>query len=118
MRRVILTITTNSGGDGSAQSDAQFGLLYAVEEIVGTFSAGVDLTLTSEQGDLSIPLLTHANFNTTQIVYPRVLENLNTDGTQLSTHTMPLVAGSVKAVIAQGGNAHTGTIIAYIMETP
>lgn len=116
IQQVRLAITTDGSGDGSATSDDQYvGLLYAVQLIDGDFDDGVDLTLTAEQGELAIPLLTKADWNSDQIVYPRVLEALNTDGTALTTHTAPLVAGKIKAVIAQGGNAKSGAIIAYIV---
>ena len=116
MKRIILPITTASNGTGSASGDSVLGLLYAVQLVDGDFADGVDLALTAEQGDLSIQLLTYANFNTDQIVYPRVLENLNTDGTTLSTHTMPMIAGSPKAAITNGGDTKSGKVILYIME--
>jgi hypothetical protein len=111
-----LSVTVNSSGDGSTTQDTgtTFGLLYAVQLVDGTFDDGVDVTITVEQGDLSIPLLTKADFNTDSIFYPRVLQSLNTDGTALTTHTMPLVVGKLKVLIAQGGNAKSGSFIFYI----
>ncbi len=110
-----LDLTTNAGGAATATDDKIVnGLLHAVQLVDGTFDDGVDLVLTCETPDLSIPLLTIANFNTDQMLYPRVLENLNTDGTALSTHAEPVVAGKIKAVIAQGGNAKTGSVICFI----
>ena len=121
MIRISLSVTTNSSGDGSSDAltnlvPSAMGLLYAVQLVDGSFDNGVDLVLTSEQGDLSVPLLSKENFDTDQMVYPRVLEALSTDGTSLSTHAMPLVAGKPKAVVANGGNAKTGTFILYILE--
>jgi hypothetical protein len=110
-----LDLTTAADGSATTQAaDVYIGLLYAVQLVDGTFDDGVDLTLTCEQGDLSIPLLTKADWNTDQMVYPRVLEALNTDGTALTTHTMPILSGKPKAVIAQGGNVKTGAVILYI----
>lgn len=117
MKRVRISVTTDSSGDGSqTESFVGFGSLYAVQCVDGTFDDGVDLTLTAEQGDLSIPLLTVADFNSDRMYYPRVLQNLNTDGTALTTHCEPLVAGMVKAVVAQGGATKTGAFILYIRE--
>lgn len=117
MKRVKINVTTDTSGDGSqSESFVGFGSLYAVQCVDGSFDDGVDLTLTAEQGDLSIPLLAVANFNSDRMYYPRVLENLNTDGTALSTHCEPLVAGSVKAVVAEGGAVKTGSFILYIRE--
>lgn len=113
-----LDITTDASGDGSGIASAAIGFLYAIQLADGDFSDGVDITVTAEQGDLSIPLLVKADFNTDQMQYPRVLQNLNTDGTALTTHAMPVVVGRPKVVVAQGGNAKSGSFIFYISETP
>jgi hypothetical protein len=113
-----INLTTDASGDVTGYSDsvAGGGFLYAVQLVDGTFDDGVDITLTAEHADLSIPLLVAADWNTDKMVYPRVLQNLNTDGTALTTHTMPLVVGRIKAVVAQGGNAKTGAVICYIVD--
>ena len=115
MKRLIIDVTTDSDGDGTGYSQSVLGLLYAVQLVMGTFDAGVDLVLTCE-GSSSIPLLTIDNFNTTQILYPRVVETDATDGGDETTKTMPLVAGRILATIADGGDTETGTIIAYVLE--
>jgi len=51
-----------------------------------------------------------------QMVYPRVACALNTDGTALTVYDMPLAAGDLKAVIAQGGNAKSGSVIVFLLE--
>lgn len=112
-----ISLTTNAGGAATTQTNAKyFGKLYAVQLVDGDFDDGVDLVLTCETPDLSIPLLTIANFNTDQMQYPRVLQNLNTDGTALTTHTPPVIAGTIKAVIAAGGNVKSGAVICFIDE--
>lgn len=122
MKKIVLNVTTDSGGNGSSDTatiavSSVLGLLYAVQLVDGAFDNGVDITITAEQGDLSIPLLVKANFDTDQMVYPRVLEALNTDGSALTTHAMPLVSGKPKAVVAQGGNVKDGSFILYIIES-
>lgn len=115
MEVIRIDLTTNSSGAITVTDNRKvFGKLHAVQLVDGDFADGVDLTLTCETPDLSIPLLTIANFNTDQILYPRVLQNLNTDGSALSTHDKPLVAGQIKAVIAQGGDTKTGAVICFI----
>jgi hypothetical protein len=109
-----ITLTTNGSGAATAFGGSHRGTLYAVQLIDGTFDDGVDITITAEHEDLSIPLLTKADFNTDQMAYPRTLQHLNTDGTALTTHCEPVVNGRLKVVIAQGGNAKTGGCIAYI----
>jgi len=112
---IRLDVTTNAGGAGTAVSTQRAtGKAYAVQLVDGDFDNGVDVTLTVEQDGVSIPVLTKADFDTDQIVYPRVLEALNTDGTALTTHTEPLAFGYPKAVVAQGGNAKTGAFLFYI----
>lgn len=116
MEIVRLDITTAADGSATVTDNRKiFGRLHAVQLVDGDFADGVDLVLTCETPDFSIPLLTIANFNTDQIVYPRVLQALNTDGTALTTHEKPLIAGQIKAVIAQGGNAKTGAVICFII---
>jgi hypothetical protein len=116
MREIRLDITTDASGDATVTGSGFTGLLYAAQLVDGTLDDGVDITITSEQGDLSIPLLTKANFNSDQMAYPRVLESLNTDGTDLTTHALPVVFGRAKAVVAQGGNVKTGAVILYVVE--
>lgn len=116
MRRIKLDVTTDGSGDGSAVGESVFGTLYAAQLVDGGFDDGVDITITAEQGDLSIPVLTKADFNTDSIFYPRVLQQLGSDGTALTTHCEPIVVGRVKAVVAQGGNAKSGSFILYIKD--
>lgn len=117
MLKIRFDITTDASGDGSATASMSgFGSLYAVQMIDGTYDDGVDITVTCEQGDLSIPLFAKLNFNTDSIAYPRVLQQLATDGTNLTTHCEPLCFGKLKAVVAQGGNAASGSFILYIRE--
>jgi hypothetical protein len=117
MKTVRIDLTTNGSGAATGFGNAVNGLLYAVQLIAGDFASGVDLTLTSDLGDsLSVPLLVKANFNTSQFAYPRVLEHDAADGTDLTTYTMPLIAGRPKAVIAQGGDTKTGAVVLFILE--
>lgn len=116
MRRIRIPVTTNASGAGTGTGQALTGALYAVQLVDGTFDDGVDITLTCENEEISIPLLTKANFNTDQMVYPRVAESLNTDGSALTTYAMPVVFGTPKATVAEGGNAKSGAFILYVIE--
>lgn len=117
MKQITLKGTTDASGDLTVTDPNHIiGLLYAVQLIDGSFDDGVDITITSEHGDLAMPNLVMANFNSDQMQYPRVLETLNTSGAALSTHCMPIVNGKPKMVIAQGGNAKTGGCVLYIIE--
>lgn len=113
MKMIKVTAT----GESSALSEALPPCaLYAVQFVDGNLSDGVDATLTAEQGDLSIPLLVKENFNTDSMYYPRVAENLNTDGSALTNYTMPVVAGKLKVLFANGGTGNSGSVIFYLIE--
>lgn len=118
MKTVRLNVTTATDGSGTSEivGVSGGGLLYAVQCVDGDFADGVDLDITAEVADLSVPLFSVDNFNADGMYYPRVLENLSTDGTALTTHAMPVIAGRVKATIANGGSVKTGAVILYILE--
>jgi hypothetical protein len=116
MQKIRISFTTATDGSATAYGEACKGTLYAAQLVDGDLADGVDLTLTCENADLAIPLLVIADFNTDQMSYPRVLQNLNTDGSALSTHCEPLVFGRPKAVIASGGSLKSGAVVLYIRE--
>jgi len=116
MKKVRVDITTVTDGSCTAYGEAVVGLVYAVQLVDGTLADGVDVTVTSENQDLSIPILVKADFNTDQVVYPRVVQALNTDGTSLTSHAFPLCYGRPKVVIAAGGSVATGAVVLYLME--
>jgi hypothetical protein len=117
VKKIQLKFTTDGSGNATVQgSESALGLLYAVQLIDGDLADGVDITLTCEQGDLSIPLLTMADFNTDRMVYPRVAEASNVDGSALTTTAMPVFNGYPKAVISQGGAAKSGGCILYVVD--
>lgn len=117
MRAVRIDVTTDASGDGSTTASVGvLGTLYAIQLSDGDFADGVDITVTSQQGELAFPLFVKADFNTDQVIYPRVLQALNTDGTALTTHCQPIIVGAPKVVVAQGGNVKSGSFIFYIQE--
>lgn len=110
-----LTIKTDASGDATAYAEPVSGgaTLYAVQLIDGDFADGVDVTITAEEAELSFPLLTMANFNSDQLVYPRVAVAKATDGSTLTEYAEPLAIGRIKVVIAQGGDKKTGGVALY-----
>lgn len=118
MRMIKMPVTCDTAGAGTTlfEENDIVGLVYAVQLIDGTFADGVDVTVTVEQGDLSIPILAKVDFNTDQMVYPRAAQALNTDGTALTSHCMPIAIGQPKVVIAQGGDGGAGAVILYVLE--
>ena len=116
MRDIRVSITTDGSGDGTTTSSvACNGALYALQLVDGNFDDGVDITVTFEQGDLSIPVLTQANFNSDQMSYPRAAAAAVADGSALTTYALPVALGYPKVVVAQGGNAKSGSFIFYVV---
>lgn len=116
MKAVKIDLTTDTAGAATGYGESAVGAVYAVQLVDGDLADGVDVTLTAENENLSMPILVKADFNTDQLTYPRVLQALNTDGTALSTHCEPLAYGRLKVVIAQGGSVKSGSVIVYVRE--
>ena len=104
-----VTATTSAGGAATVYTDVPvWGEVVNIAYVKSTFDNGVDFTITGETSGVS--LWTDTDVNASEIVYPRVLENGNTDGAALTTRQGVVVAGErVKIVIAQGGNAKAGS---------
>lgn len=115
MEPIKVNVTTDAAGDGSAVATQKAnGVIYAVQLVDGDFVDGVDVTLTVEQDGVSIPVLVKADFNTDQVVYPRAYAAKVADGAALTDVVCPLGVGFPKVVVAQGGNAKSGSFIFYV----
>jgi hypothetical protein len=94
------------------------GELVAIVYLPGTTDTGATVTVTCE-GPITKPLLTKASAGTANAVfYPRDLVHAVADGAALTgtaggDRTAPVVDGKVKVVIASGGNAKNGSLLAY-----
>ena len=119
MRILNIDLTTDGSGDAvvSAPNHIQ-GFLYAVQLVDGDFADGVDLDLDCVSDNLTYILLDKDDFNTDQMVYPRTLEHLDTDGSDLATHTTPIIVGKPRATIANGGATKTGAVRLFIADLP
>lgn len=111
---VKISITTDASDNGQALSERVSGVVYAVLFSDGTFDDGVDAVITCETSDYSIPILSLANWNNDQVIYPRAPQSLASDGSALSTHTPPVAVGQIKIAIAQGGNAKSGSVSLFM----
>ncbi len=117
MKKIRLDITTDTAGAGNATYGTHVqGYLYAVQFIDGDLADGVDVDIDCVNGNLTYVLMDKDDFNTDQIAYPRTLEHLDTDGSDLSTHCLPIVSGKPKATVASGGSVKTGAFLLYIKE--
>lgn len=119
-----LSVTTDGSGDGTATADRSvLGQLYAIDLIDGSADDGVDVTVTAINNSLSgvvKTLFVKADFNTDSTVYPRTLVHDDAAGAALTgtaggDRAMPVVNGTLKLTIAQGGNAKTCAAIVYVL---
>jgi hypothetical protein len=135
MKTVTFNITTTAGGaydssttanaatiSGGNRSTGSPYLLYAVEWVDTDFDAGVDatLTVTSTPSGIDRTLLTLTDADAEATYYVRENAHGNT-GTawaegadKTATRVQPIVDGTLKLVIAQGGNAKTGKCLVYL----
>ncbi len=121
LRNITLIGTTSSGGAATINSaQAVFGTLYAVRWVDGSLADGVDAVLTVENAGgqgLSHTLLTLTDANADAFYYPRHVVHGEAaaalTGTSGGDRAMPLLDGTLRLVIADGGNAATGGAIVY-----
>ena len=114
MKTLYIPVTTAADGTAAVTSTKHVtGKLLAVQCVDGTYDDGVDLTMSCENGNLSYNIIVKANFNTDQMIYPRTLEHLDTDGSALTTHCQHVLNGKIKVTLAQGGNAKSGGFNVY-----
>lgn len=118
MKKVKLSITSDGSGDGTTTDTANiFGWLYAVQWLIGTCDAGVDVTLSTVNSDAAATLLTLTDANADALYYPRALiqseAGANLTGTSGGDRTRLLLSGQLKVVLAQAGDTLTGSVIVY-----
>lgn len=95
------------------------GFLVALKYTPGTLDTLADLTITGE--DSGIPIITVTNAGTSTVFYyPRAFPNAVTTAAAgtVSSESIPIKDERIKVVVAQGGNAGTGSIEAILMSNP
>lgn len=113
-----VTILTDSGGNATVYLGSKIrGTLYALIYRPGTLVTGADMTITAET--TGAPILTKLNLGTDPSwLYPRAKPSIANDATgglgTVPSVPVPLINERIKVVVAQGGNALTGTIEAII----
>lgn len=116
-----LAAVTDTSEDGASAYVAVPGGGYveAIDYFPGTITSdtGTTITVTDTLNGFASTLLSKANPGTSNVrFYPRVLQNLNTDGSALSTHTRPLVTGRLNFTVAGGGAGKTGSVVVHISD--
>lgn len=121
MRDYRISVTTDGSGDGSTTLAAPVtpGVVMAIDYLPGSIVTGATITITDEvPGGGSLTLLVKASAGTSNVrFYPRVLKNLNTDGSTITgQYDMPLVVGKLKLLVASGGATKTGAVVVHLMD--
>ena len=112
------TITTDAGGDATDYIGPVTGRILAIHYAKDDFAAGVDFAITAK--DTGDGLWTEADVNAAKSVYPRAqVHDLvgavrTLDGTRAMAEPVAVANQQVKVVIAQGGNAKSGTFTVIV----
>lgn len=114
MTKVKLTLATNASGVASATTDRPLnGCIYGIYVSQGDLAATADLTITQNDGQGSLPILTITNSTASAWYFPIISGTHYTgSGTPKTDGEMP-VAGYVTVAVAEGGVSKTG--IAYLL---
>jgi hypothetical protein len=123
MKKITLPLAsvTDTSGDGASAVVSVSGgaVVMAIDYFPGTLSSdtGTTITVTDEFNGASFTLLSVANPGTSNVRYnPRALEQLNTDGSDLSTHTKMVVMGALKFAVTGSGAGENGKVIVHLNE--
>ncbi|QTH21991.1 hypothetical protein HRJ34_00155 [Rhizorhabdus wittichii] len=114
MRRYKVTVTTAADGSATAYTPRVAGTVHQIEYVKGNFDDGVDFTITGEA--TGVGLWSESNVNASTVRAPRQPAHsqvgaglLYAAGGTAVADKIALASDRVKIVIAQGGNAKTGT---------
>lgn len=119
MKTRKLSGTTNADGDLTVNDTLSIcGELIAVEYMLGSFAATTDVTLTYQNGEGNAQtLLTLTDATASKMYNVRHLVHGETGtaltGTAGGDRCEPVINGTLRMVIAQGGDAKTGGVIVY-----
>ena len=108
-----MPILTDGSGNATVYSEAVDGELLAIRAILGTLASGaVDIVLTDDASGMA--LLTIANLAADTDYYPRGAA-VNPAAAAITNSFVKIpVSGRIKAVVAQGTGAKTGTLHAWV----
>lgn len=114
VERHTVAVTTESGGTATAYSPVVTGKISSIRYVKGNFDNGVDFTITAEATGETI--WTQADVNASATVAPRQATHTTAgaaavyaSGGEGVLDKIALANDRVKIVIAQGGNATSGT---------
>ena len=114
MLRVKLTVTTAADGTVTAYSPRIAGKVHSVHYVKTDYADGVDFTITAEATGETI--WAESNVNASDVRYPRAATHSTAGAAALyaaggAAVLAPVAVANdrVKIVLAQGGNAKSGT---------
>ena len=110
---------TSEAGSSLAVAVPGGGYIERIDYYPGTITSdtGTTITVTETFNGVANTVFSKANPGTSNVrYYPRVLEQLGSDGSDLSTHTRHFIAGSLKFTVAGGGTGKTGTVIVHVSD--
>jgi hypothetical protein len=119
MRRQKITVKTAADGTATIYGTRCSGKIHSIQYVKTDFADGVDFTITADATGENI--LTKSDVNASAVFYPRAATHSQAgvpalyaaDGTAVQDK-IALGNDRVKIVIAQGGNAKSGTFHVHI----
>jgi hypothetical protein len=114
IHQVSATITVDASGDATVYLGSKLrGRVHAIKYTAGTLDAGTDLVITGETTGVAILTDSPA---ASEWYYPRAFPNAVTTGAAgtVPSEDVHVFQERIKVVVAQGGNATSGSITAYI----
>lgn len=119
IRRYSIPVTTAADGSATAYSPWLSGYLNSIIYVKNNYADGVDFTITADATGET--LWTESNVNAAAAKYPRAATHstagvaaLYASGGVAVNDRIALSRDRVKIVLAQGGNATTGTFIIVV----
>lgn len=112
MKQIAVAITTSAGGAAEVYTPSISARLSAIFVDVGTLAATTDITITEESTGASLLTLTNVAADARHLVR---VQASDTSGAPITgAYDSPVVRGRIKTVVAQGGNAASGTVYFYV----
>lgn len=112
--RIEVTVTTDAGGDATAYTPVVTGKLAQIRYVKNDYAVGVDFTITAEATGET--LWAQSDVNASATVAPRQATHstagvaaLYAGGGTAVLDKIALANDRIKIVVAQGGNAKSGT---------
>lgn len=119
MQRLVVTITTDASGDFTGYTPIVNGLVHAVRFIDTDLDDTADITVTCGGSGMAIVTLTNqaatGSFQPAGATHSTAgAAALYAAGGTAVTAPVPVADEAIKVVVAQGGNAKTGTLHVYV----